>query len=42
MREHAERTRAALVAEAEQQGVAVEIHNPGGADVADALISVAE
>jgi len=41
MREHAERTRATLLAEAEHEGVSVEVHNPGGADVADALISVA-
>lgn len=32
----------ALAAEAEREGVAVEMHNPGGADVADALIAVAE
>jgi len=42
MREHAERSNAALVAEAERQGVSVQVHNPGAADVADALISVAE
>ena len=40
-REKTERTSAALLAEAEQQGVSVEVHTPTG-DVADALIGVAE
>ena len=40
-REKTERTSAALLAEAEQQDVSVEVHTPTG-DVADALIGVAE
>jgi Universal stress protein family len=41
LREETERTSAALLAEAEQQGVSAEVHTPAG-DVADALIGVAE
>ena len=41
LREKTERTSAALLAEAEQQGVSAEVHTPAG-DVADALIGVAE
>jgi nucleotide-binding universal stress UspA family protein len=42
LREKADRTSAALLAEAEQQGVSAEVHTPSGSDVADALIGVAE
>ncbi|HLN05865.1 MAG TPA: universal stress protein [Acidimicrobiales bacterium] len=42
MRDRAERTSAQLLAEAERQGVSAEVHNPGGVDVADTLISFAE
>ncbi len=41
LREKTERTSAALLAEAQQQGVSAEVHTPAG-DVADALIGVAE
>ena len=40
-RGHAENARKRLLAEAERQGVAVEVHNPPGPDVADALLEVA-
>jgi nucleotide-binding universal stress UspA family protein len=42
MREHAERTGARLLAEAEREGISVEVHNPSAAEVADAIIGVAE
>ena len=42
MREQAERTNAQVIAEAEQQGVPAEMHNPAGGDVADALTGVAQ
>ena len=41
LREKTERTSAALLAEAEKQGVSAEVHTPTG-DVADALTGVAE
>ena len=42
LRVQAERTNAQVIAEAEQQGVSAEMHNPAGGDVADALMSVAQ
>ncbi|MGO9962006.1 MAG: universal stress protein [Acidimicrobiales bacterium] len=42
MQVHAQRTGAVLLAEAEREGVSVEVHNPGAADVADAIVGVAE
>jgi nucleotide-binding universal stress UspA family protein len=41
-REHAERTAAQLMAEAEQYGVSAEMHNPAGGEVADLIIGVAK
>jgi len=41
LRDHADRVGTQLLAEAERQGVAAEVHNPDG-DPADALISIAE
>jgi nucleotide-binding universal stress UspA family protein len=41
LRQQAERTNAQVIAEAEQQGVSAEVHNPTG-DVADALLGVAQ
>ena len=42
MRKHAEQSSAGVLAEAEQAGVSVQVHNPVGTDVANALIRVAE
>ncbi len=42
MRDGVEGFRAALLAEADRQGVAAEVHNPGSTDAADALITAAE
>lgn len=42
LREHADQTRSNLLAEAAERGLEIEIHNPGGADVAESLVSVAE
>ncbi|MGP0029133.1 MAG: universal stress protein [Acidimicrobiales bacterium] len=42
LRSQADATRAQVLAEAERQGVPVEVHVPGGKDAADALITAAE
>lgn len=42
LRKQTERTNAQIVAEAEQQGVTAEVHNPAGGDIADALVGVAQ
>ncbi|MGA3215008.1 MAG: universal stress protein [Acidimicrobiales bacterium] len=42
MREQAERSRKNLLAEAERRGVAAEVHDVAGDDVADTLIKTAE
>jgi nucleotide-binding universal stress UspA family protein len=42
LREQAERINTQVIAEAEQEGVSAEMHNPAGGDVADALIGVAK
>lgn len=42
MRKHAEQSSVGVLAEAEQAGVSVQVHNPVGTDVANALIRVAE
>ncbi len=42
MREEADNVGAQLRAAAESEGVSLEVHNPGGNDAADALISTAE
>jgi len=42
MREHAERTTAELLAEAQRQGVSAEVHSRAGDDVAETLIKTAE
>jgi len=41
LRDHADRVRTQLLAEAERHGVSAEVHNPEG-DPADALIRIAE
>jgi nucleotide-binding universal stress UspA family protein len=42
MREHAERSKQKLLAEAAERGVAAEVHDVAGDDVADTLIKTAE
>ena len=42
LRAQVEATRSKVLAEAKESGVNAEVHNPDGADVADALIDVAE
>lgn len=41
-REALDNMNAQLLAEAERQGVPLQVHNPGSSDVADALLSIAE
>ncbi len=42
MRDHAASAKEQVLAEAERQGVAVEMHNPGGHDAADVLLNLAQ
>src|SRR5271166_713972 len=42
MREDVDNINSQLLAEADRQGVSIEVHNPGSSDAADALLRVAE
>jgi nucleotide-binding universal stress UspA family protein len=42
MRDEAEKIKAKLLADAESEGVSLVVHNPGGDDAADAILSIAE
>jgi len=42
MREQVDKVKAQLLADAEREGVSIEVHTPGGDDAADAILSTAE